>query len=226
MKKTIAFVFIGVVACNIILAQQKTTNPKQPLVQIKSLPPQTWLGIFAGTNLNYLDYYDKITTIEGSNTGFHIGVFFKKNITEYFALQPALLFSVRGGKINNIDSTVNFRSMNAELPVNFLYLYKQLTIGMGPNFSYAINGKLKSNGSERNAYDPAESFERTLKRFEFGGNFMIGYTFKKGIFITADFSPGFSNIYKGDGSAPNNVRAKTRTFGISLGYTFGILRDE
>ncbi len=53
----------------------------------------------------------------------------------------------------------------------------------------------------------------------------MGYTFKKGIFITADFSPGFTNIYKGDGSAPGNVRAGTRVFGISIGYLFDVTND-
>ena len=79
---------------------------------------------------------------------------------------------------------------------------------------------------ERNAYNTDESLERTLKRFEIGGNFLIGYTFKKGIFISANFSPGFTNIYKGDGSAPRNIRASTRVFGISIGYLFDVTNDS
>ena len=97
--------------------------------------------------------------------------FFSKNVNKCFSVQPALLFSIRGGEIRNVDSTTNARLMNIELPINFLYLYKHLMFGGGPNFSYGFNGKLKTNDSERDAYDPDESFERTLKRFEFGGNF-------------------------------------------------------
>ena len=55
---------------------------------------------------------------------------------------------------------------------------------------------------------------------------MIGYTFKKEIFTQAHFAPGFTNIYRGDGSAPDNLRAKTRLFGISLGYKFGVSTQE
>jgi hypothetical protein len=218
--KIIAFIAITILAVN-LHAQQKPVH-KAIQVQTKPKLPQTWLGIFAGPNFNYLDYYDKITTIEGTNTSFHAGIFYKRNINKHFALQPELLFSVRGGKIKNIDSTINTSLMNIELPINLLYLYKRLIIGAGPSFCYGLSGKLKSNGEERNAYDADESFERTLKHFEFGGNVMIGYTFKKGIFITTTFSPGFTNIYKGDGSAPNNIRARTTTLGISLGYMFGI----
>src|SRR5205814_7480685 len=100
-----------------------------------------------------------------------------------------LIFSVRGGKIRDVDSTINARLMNIELPANFLYFYKHIMIGAGPNFTYGIKGKLKSDEMERNAYNADESLERTLKRFEAGGNFLIGYTFKKGIFISANFLP-------------------------------------
>ncbi len=219
MKKTF-LLFVIAFSFNFILAQQK-----QPATSNQG-PDQTWPGIFAGPNLNYLDYYNKVTTIEGTNAGFHAGIFLQKKVNKYFALQPALLFSIRGGKIKNIDSTMNASLVNIELPINFLYLYKRLIIGAGPNFCYGIHGNSKSMGSKRNAYDADESFERTLKRFEFGGNFIIGYTFKKAIFITSNFSPGFTNIYKGDSSAPDNVRAKTRMFGISIGYLFDVTKDR
>jgi hypothetical protein len=222
MKIILIAIFIVIHAVNLRAQQKPVRTAVEPQMQAKPKLPQTWMGIFAGPNLNYLGYYDKVTTIEGKNTSFHAGIFYQKNINKYFAVQPALLFSVRGGKIKNIDSTINARLMNIELPINFLYLYKGLVFGAGPNFSYGLNGKLKSNSKERNAYNASESFERTLKRFELGGNFMIGYTFKQGVFITANFSRGFTNIYKGDGSAPNNIRAGTRTFGVSLGYMFGI----
>jgi hypothetical protein len=95
--------------------------------------------------------------------------------------------------------------MNIELPVNFLYLYKHLAFGGGPNFSYGFNGRLKTNDSERDAFDPGESFERT---------------------ISANYSPGFTNIYKGDGSAPSNIKAHTQMLGISVGYMFGVMNDQ
>src|SRR6266487_6539563 len=212
------FIFLLIVMLSVfdLHSQQKPAHkPIQPIIIPKSKTPQAWIGIFAGPNLNHLDYYDQITTIEGRNIAFHVGFIYQKKISKFFALQPALIFSIRGGKIRNVDSSVNVSLMNIEMPVNFFYFYKRIMIGAGPNFTYGIKGKLKSNEIERNAYNADESLERTVKRFELGGNFLMGYTFKKGIFITADFSPGFTNIYKGDGSAPGNVRAGTRVFGIS-----------
>jgi len=222
MKKVFFLIAITKLAVNLHAQQQPRPKVVQPYIQAKPELSQTRLGIFAGPNFNYLDYYDKVTTIEGTSNSFHAGLFLEKNITKYFAIQSVLLFSIRGGKVRDIDSTINASLMNIELPINFLYVYKQLIFGAGPNFCYGLSGKLKSNGMKRDAYDASESHERTLKRFEFGGNFMIGYTFKKGVFITANFSPGLTNIYNGDGSAPIDIKAKTRSFGISLGYSLGI----
>ncbi|HEV8504240.1 MAG TPA: porin family protein [Chitinophagaceae bacterium] len=225
MKKIVAIAFM-IIPASCLFSQQKTVRKPPVIVPPKTQPPDKWFGIFAGPNLNHLNYSDGSTTIGGSNTGLHAGIFFQKNINKYFAIQPALLFSLRGGEIRNVDSTTNARLMNIELPVNFLYLYKHVMFGGGPNFSYSLNGRLKTNDSERDAFDAHESFERTLKRVEFGGNLLIGYAFKKGFFITANYSPGFTNIYEGDGSAPSNVKANTQVFGLSVGYQLGIMSDE
>lgn len=212
------FVFFN----SFLLAQQKKPVHTVPAMTTVKQLPDTWLGIVAGPHLNYLSYHDNTTTIEGNNTGIHVGGFFQRDINKYFAIQPQLLFSIRGGEIQDVDSTVDATLFNIELPINFLFSYNRLMLGAGPNFCYGINGKLKSNGVSRDAYDASESFERTLKRFEVGANFMIAYSFPDGVFLSVNFSPGFTNIYEGDGSAPTNVKANTRVFGISLGYTFGI----
>jgi hypothetical protein len=226
MRK-IVFILFVITSASCLHAQQKTVHKPAPLpVQPKPQPPDKWFGIFAGPNLNYLTYSDGSTTIGGSNAALHAGIFFQKNINKYFAIQPALSFAMRGGEIRNVDSTTNANLMNVEVPINFLYLYKHFMFGGGPNFSYGFKGKLRTNDSERDAYDPGESFERTLKRFEFGGNFLVCYAFKKGFLITANYSPGFTNIYKGDGSAPSNVKAHTQMLGISVGYLFGLMSNE
>src|SRR5438105_3202400 len=221
INKIIGALILPLLAIDLLYAQQRPIRKvvPQPLQQ-KPPVPDAWIGIFVGPNLNQLDYYDEVTTIHGTNTGFHAGIFYEKKISEKFALEPSIVFSVRGGKIKDVDSSLNAKLMNVEVPVNFLYLYKQLIVGAGPNFCYAITGKLKSKGDNRNIYDPAKSFERTLKRFELGANFIAGYTFKKGILITANFSPGFTSIYKGDHLAPSTLHAGTTTFGLSIGYRF------
>jgi len=224
MRKTITLATI-LLAFSVINAQQKPKPTAEPVVQ-NSFEDKARLGFIAGgLNFNHLDYYDKTTTIECANTSFHAGVLYQKSVSKYFAIQPAFLLSMRGGKIRDIDSTIEVHLLNIELPVNFIYTNKGLMAGGGPSFHYGIKGKINVNDQEGNAYDKTESMHLALKRFEFGANFMIGYKFKKGIFLTANFSPGLSNVYKGDGSAPSNIKAHTRLFGVSIGYMFGILKN-
>jgi hypothetical protein len=220
-----------VVVCTLISAalncsaQVKKPVRQDPVAPEKKLVNE-WIGIFAGPNLNSLRYHDNLTTIEGTNMGLHAGMSYRKDVSKNLSFQPWLAFSLRGGEINDVDSTINATLSYLELPINILYVHRQFSLGGGPNFCYAIGGKFASNGVKRNAYDASESFERTLKRFEFGGNFMIAYQFKNHISVMANFSPGFTNIYKGDHSAPPNVRANTSTVGFSLGYRFDVTRED
>jgi len=218
-------VFCTLFSAALNCSAQVSKPARQPVVPEKK-PVAEWLGIFLGPNLNGLRYHDNITTISGTSMGLHGGVFLRKDVSKKLSFQPWLVLSVRGGEIDDVDSTINGTLCYLELPINVLYVHNQLSIGGGPNFCYAIGGKFASNGVKRNAYDPSESFERTLKRFEFGGNFMIAYQFKNHISIIANFSPGFTNIYKGDHSAPANLHANTSIFGLSLGYRFGITREK
>src|SRR4051794_2711464 len=114
MKKIVFFSFLLMLA-PILYAQQKTVRKHAPLpVQPKPQPPDKWFGIFAGPNLNYLNYSDGWTSIGGNTRVLQAGIFFQKNINKEFAVQPALLFSIRGGEIRNVDSTTNARLMNVE----------------------------------------------------------------------------------------------------------------
>jgi outer membrane protein with beta-barrel domain len=221
-RVVLCVLFFAALNCS---SQVKKPVPQQPVVPEKK-PVTAGIGIFVGPNLNTLRYHDNTTTIEGTNMGVHVGVFYKKEVSKNLSFQPWLVFSVRGGEFNDVDSTINATLSYLELPINVLYVHKQLSIGCGPNFCYAVGGTFASNGLKRNAYDPSESFERTLKHFEFGANFMIAYEFKNQISVIANFSPGFTNIYKGDHSAPANLSASTSTFGLSLAYRFDITTGE
>ena len=222
MRRVVFFTFFSA-ALN---CSAQVKKPVPQLVAPEKTPVTEWIGVFLGPHLNNLRYHDNTTTIAGTNMGLHGALFFTKDVSKKLSFQPWLMFSVRGGEINNVDSTINATLSYLEFPINVLYVHNRLSIGGGPNFCYAIGGKFSGNGVKRNAYDPSESLERTLKRFEFGGNFMIAYQFKDHVSLTANFSPGFTNIYQGDHSAPANLHASTSAVGLSLGYRFDIVRGD
>jgi len=86
IHKIILALILPLLAIHPLYAQQKPIRKAvtQPLQQ-KPAVPGGWIGIFAGTQLNQLAYYDKVTIIRGTNTGFHAGIFYEKKISEKFA---------------------------------------------------------------------------------------------------------------------------------------------
>ena len=82
--KFFIFLLIAMLSVFDLYSQQKPVRkPVHTIIVPKPKPPQAWIGVFAGPNLNYLDYYDQITTIEGRNTAFHAGLFYQKKINKY-----------------------------------------------------------------------------------------------------------------------------------------------
>jgi hypothetical protein len=204
-----------------LFISQTTEAQTKRTVPVYSPPPVTcWFGATAGVNFNSLKYHDGATTIGGSGTGFHAGFFYRKKINDNLLFQPELLFSMRGGRIKDVDSNIVAVLSYVEIPIQVLYNEKKFFAGGGPYFSFGVVGRFKSGGAARDAYSPTESFERTLKRFEYGLSLLTGYQLNKKIFAVLHYSPALRNIYQGDGSAPKSVKATTTVIAIGLGLIF------
>src|SRR5688500_7989950 len=81
-------------------------------------------------------------------TGFYIGGIANIQLSEHFALQPNLLLAMKGGKTGEgkISTT------HIDVPVNLLYTTNGFFIGVGPNFSYGLSGKLEFEDEEIDIY--------------------------------------------------------------------------
>lgn len=175
-------------------------------------------GFKGGVNNSHLLYKsdDSDDRYEGTITGGQIGAVAQININSQFAIQPNLLFTLKGGRLLGFK----FSTMNAELPINLLYRSQRFFIGGGPNLAYGISGKiLDTPDGDLDLYDQDEAEEFTLKRFELGANFLMGYTLPNGISISANYTPGLFDIYKGNGGN-EDIKARSRYFGFSIGYFF------
>jgi len=185
----------------------------------------TSFGVKAGITHNSVTYKveaeEEKVQIEGSNAGFYVGGIANIRLSENFTLQPNLLFIMKGGGMNiGADATIS--TMHIDVPVNFLYTNNGFFIGAGPNFSYALNGKIKLEGEESvDIFDEDESDFFYMKKFELGANVLMGYTFPNGITVSANYTPGISNIAAYDGGEDVDIKSHNKMFGISIGYMFG-----
>jgi hypothetical protein len=178
------------------------------------------VGIFGGPNFNRLSYHDHHTAITGTNTGFHLAVCYDKTLNGQLSLQPAFVIVQLGGNIDQVDSGIHVRLLQVGLNLMLVYHYKNFLAGLGPGFFYGIHGTVTVNKHQANVYDRKEAEHLTLKPVEANGNVLLRYDFRRRFFLSASYSGSLINIYRGDGSAPSNLKAGTTMTALSAGYLF------
>lgn len=161
--------------------------------------------------------------------GFHAGVIADFSISDNVFVQPGILVSQKGFRIE--ESVMGFTIKNttsllyAEIPVNIGYRLElgdnaKLYFMAGPYVGYGITGKSKTQvtGSPSETEDVEWGNEAgELKRLDFGVNAGAGVEISN-ILIGAQYGLGLSNnIAEGD----KDNSFKNAVIGISLGYLFG-----
>ena len=171
-------------------------------------------------------------------------------LTETFSFMPQLNLLSKGGKIEEsysedfmgdvitVDVTGNAKLIYLEVPLNVVYNRTGemggFFIGAGPSVSFGLTGEVDGNSkisilgqSESESFnfnvkfdgddDPDPGDENIhLKRLDIGANILAGYQLSNGLFIKTTYNHGISNI-----SPDEQAKAKSRYFGISIGYFFG-----
>lgn len=154
-------------------------------------------GVKAGVNLSNMS----VENADDKNlrTGFHAGVFGRMGLSEYFSLQPELIYTTKGFK-NNYDiavaeGDVNFNLNYIELPVNVVYhLSEDFAFMAGPYIGYLAGVNVDTNnevlgffdidtdsGIDRDNFKPIDigltaGLDFTLEQFNFGFKYNLGLT--------------------------------------------------
>jgi len=166
-------------------------------------------GIKGGVNFSTLNAKDVDNT--KMRTGFNVGLFAKLPLTGYFAVQPEIYYTTKGGDVtyNNsfVDGTAGFHLNYLEVPLMLVgNITQNFNIHAGPYAAFLINGKVK-NESNVNLFD----FEENLNTDDyntFEAGFAIGAGIDlKAVSLGARYNHGFTNV------------GKERTF-LGTSYTF------
>jgi len=132
-----------------------------------------------------------------SLTGFHIGAIAEFSIFQNLALQPELLYSVQGAKLEDVDYELGYLT----LPVMAkFYLNDKLSIHAGPQFGLLI--------SEGNGLEEADN-----NTTDFGISAGLQYKVIGGLFIQGRYNSGLSEI-------SDNAEIKNTVLQFSIGYLF------
>jgi hypothetical protein len=183
------------------------------------------IGIKGGVNFSDLQISAKNTSATanlGNLTTFSVGAFVDFKAGTNFSIQPAILYTGKGGKVDGgQDGSAKINLYYLDVPINFLYhvpaVVGDFYFGGGPYAAMGVSGKGKIafDGNEQSE-DVKFGSDGDFKRIEGGLTGLVGFKFKTGFLVNANYDLGLTNIANDSGDS----KLKTRVFGISVGYAF------
>lgn len=133
------------------------------------------VGIKGGLNVTNL-YVDEVDD-ENPRYGFHLGVYTQLFESDVFAIQPEILYSTKGTRIEDdsdlFDATMDFNLNYIDIPVLAVFkLGEAAEIHVGPYFGYLLNANIDVDGD----FDGDDDIDRdNFKSWDYGLSAGIGF---------------------------------------------------
>lgn len=197
---------------------------------------------FANVSYNNEGEVDDATLL----TSFHVGIMGDITIAKVLAIQPGIIFTGKGAKIQSgspSDITYYKATTNPlyiELPVNAVIKLplaspeSNFFFGAGPYIAIGVGGKRKIEGKYLGvAFSSKEKIEYSnddpstfndeegaglgvMRRFDYGLNGTAGFQLKNGM-IALNYGYGLAKLQSGSNSTDDN-KNKHRVLSISVGF--------
>lgn len=189
------------------------------LISGVAVTAQTKFGFKLGYNAGTVSSNDVDIKEDGKTlSGIGFGAFAEFSVGKNFAIQPQLNFNRKGVAVAHGGHSDKYKFNVLDIPVNALYRSNGgFFIGGGPNFGFNLSGGLRAHD------DPSENFDfefgknpGQIKRMDLGLNLLTGYEFKNGLFVSANYLAGLTNLSNVSGQTWRN-----NLLNFSLGYSFG-----
>lgn len=159
---------------------------------------QLRIGIKAGANFADLD---GITLDTKMRTGFHFGAIAELKLPGSLAIQPELLYSSQGAKVDAAAfDDIQYDYLTLPVMLKWYLIPDVVNIELGPQFSFLVKDK--------NDFDPVDS-----STFDFAALGGVGVNLGDNLFVQGRYVLGLT-----DASATADV--KNRVIQLSLGYKF------
>lgn len=180
---------------------------------------QVKFGPKAGVNLANLSGMDDTDM----KIGFHVGAVAEIKFNDKFSLQPELLYSAQGTKIDmsmdipmigklEFEYKTNLDYINIPIMAKY-YFVEGFSVEVGPQVSFLIKAeeKAKSDG-ESETLDIKDG----LNSIDFGLGFGLAYDLSQGLFINARYNLGLTDIVKDN----NGDAVKNSVIQVGVGFKF------
>lgn len=156
-----------------------------------------------------------------SRTSFHVGLVGEFPLADIFSLQIEALYSGQGFEVDvpagifTDSETLEYQLDYINVPVLAkVYLFKGFSLEAGPQFSFLVNEEIDSLPND-NAGDTDTDEAET---FEFGVAGGLTFQTEMGLFATARYVQGITDILKEREGVENSIN--NSVFQIGIGYKF------
>ena len=165
------------------------------------------LGIKGGAN--FYNVHNNNSTKYDPRIGYHFGILGHIHFNKSFAIQPEIVYSAQGAKID--DGTTKYNLDYINVPVLFQYMFNNgFRIQAGPQVGFLISAKSKNDNSTTDN-------KSNLNPIDFAASIGASYVFPPtGFGIDARYNHGFNNI-----NANSDVKSTNRGFQLGVFYIFG-----
>jgi len=165
------------------------------------------IGIRAGVNYTGLTGDDQIASDRMFR--FHAGLTSKFYLTsdEFFAIQPELLFSLKGAESDDDDYKIKISYL--DVPILAHINAGPIYFEAGPQVSFRVGGDVEFNGN--NIIDDLDDFKRTSLGYAAG----LGFAAPMGFTVGVRYNGDISKLYDNDDISD----ARNSVFMLTLAYT-------
>ncbi len=181
-------------------------------------------GVKAGMNVSSLSKQQGLDDSK-SKIGLNAGVFMNAPIAENFSIQPEVLYSQYGAKVNwtnPIGGDKMSASQNLDyitVPVMFQYnAIPSFYLEAGPEFGFLVSATNKIKNETTGASSTGSNYKDDLNTFNFGVGLGAGYYFTKNVGLNARYVAGFTDTAKDRPSGSDAV--KNNVFQVGLNFKF------
>ncbi|OON70530.1 porin family protein [Hymenobacter sp. CRA2] len=178
---------------------------------------QVTLGIKAGASLANYNGDDWKDMDSKGLVGFHGGVTLNAPITSdgFFSIQPELLYSQKGWRLEEDGEKFTSRVHNIDLPILARINADGFIFEAGPQIGFLAGATTKYEGSLGEAKD---SDTDGYNKLDFGYVAGVGYQFSSGPNLGIRYNGGISGVFeKVDGES---LKVHNSVFQFYVGYTF------
>lgn len=173
---------------------------------------QTRFGVKGGLNLSTVVGGD----VENTKTlvGFHVGGFAEIHIVQRFYVQPELLFSAQGTKVDGpfgTDADIKLNYLNIPVVAKYYIVDKKFSVEAGPQLGILLSAKADGTDIKDNTRSADLGFNLGAG-YNFTDNFSVGLRYTIGLSPLSDKDIDNSDDYYDS--------AKNSNLALSLAYKF------